>query len=556
MAHTESDYAALAYQHQQCVAALKALRSEHNESKEAWAEKEKDLTDTISACRRFFERILAKNPEEISKSFGKECNWGALDTRTLLNKANAAYDLYNRQRTELLKRIQGLAEERSRTIENLIMQLELLKSSEGGSDSFEEKMDKHRKAVSSETMARVNYSLQEAAGTGDVFLEIEEEEDDVSPTDLQQMAEMGVVGLVLGAERDQGIHITKSQKVLQKLENEVRASSGSLLYSVDEIRERMAEKHWCSLVYIGNTGTDSVKEITEDIVAQCAEGNITYAGHEEGCLNFSITAIRIALRELCSMQLLSMTTVMLPVGKKQLCKLTEKGVLFYREATGKDPIESQFTRIIRDHDNPEHGYGILYLAKLLEEKGVYSSISFERKGNSIKLNKDGETYIPDIIAITKKKSRRGNPYKHYFEYERDTHQIHDFFIKLNKMALVTSKLFLVAPNTEAVAGLKAKVDKWIDSRGKTVGTMEHTVYITTYKKLASVPGVEDADGWIHIIRLSDCGKGSATEQNETKPPKATPPESTPPDKKPSTGKLNIPSDGAVIVAALDEDDIY
>lgn len=550
--HTESDYNALNYKYNRLLSAYNALRQEHAEGEQVWKGIEKDLKDEIAAMRRFLERILAKSPEEIGASFGQECSWGALSTRELLNKAAAAYDQYNLKRTELLRKLQAISEERSQTIENLITQNAVLREelqqapsrrSEGESTAQPERSGK---PVPAQTMNRVSLPLQKAVDEGGVAIEIEEEEEDISREDIEQLAEVGAIGAVRTAI-DNGLKISSAQIATQKIQDKVREKTGRILYDAEDVRKRMCDRHWCTLMYIGNTGNDAVKDIAVAVIEACAKGEIKYAGQDDsGLPNFGLSTIRTSIKELCSMQLLIEETIPLPNGRKQVCRLSDLGVVFYKEgSSGKTPVQSQCEKIAIEHDNLEHGYGILELAKLLEEHGDYASVSTNRTENTIKRN--DFVYIPDVVAVSKKRTRRGAPIKHYFEYERNTHHTTDFHIKLNKMAMVTSRLYFVTPNQDAVEGIKKKVDSWIKSRGSGISSMDHTVYITSYKKLASASNIDAEEAWFYIIPVSK----AASQPNKPEKAPAAQPAKPPKQMAPVTLK---PTSG-IEFQVDDEDDI-
>lgn len=515
--HTEGDYASLSYKYNRLLSAHNALRQEHNDGEAAWKKIEKKYKDEIAAMRRFLERILAKSPAEISASHGKEYSWSSLPTMELLAKAIAAYDLHNKTRTELMRSIQAIAEQRSQMIEDITTQYEALKAElgEGRSHAMPEKK------VSKETMARVNYTLQKAVEEGGAKVEVVQEEEDASLEDIKQLAEMQAAGNVLDA-KEQNISITPSQFLRQKAQNLAANATSVILLSADDIRKEMDENHWAILSLIGNFGLDNIQDIAAKTKELTEKGEKIVAGTTEYDPAFKDTTLRNTLKALVKLQLLSEEKLSLPMGNKNLYRLTDKGVVFYMESSGGvAPVKSQYDLVVANHDNAEHGYGILALAKALEDSGFYSSVSTDREKNTIK-QKD-RAYIPDIIAIRKEKTRRGNKMYNYFEYERNTHHLNDFLIKLNKMALATRHIYLIAPNMEVVKGLKAKVDKWIESRRTSAQTMDHTVYIASLKAFVNAGAdVKNEKAWAHVISLSEEGnrflpkemRGSAPAQSD------------------------------------------
>lgn len=494
--HTESDYASLSYKHNRLLSAYNALKQEHNDGEKTWKKIEKKYKDEIDAMRRFLERILAKSPAEISASHGKEYSWSSLPTMELLAKAIAAYDLHNKTRTDLMRSIQAIAEERSQIIEDLTTQYEALKTElDVGSPER-----RNVKPVSQETMARMNYNLQKSVEDGNTKVELVEEDSDVSAEDVLQYAEMRKAKMLLEA-KEQGIHVSPSRIVEQKIQKEVEKATGSILLSVDEIRKQMDDGCWALLTLIGSYGIDNIQDVItkakemEDKGEQIGFGSKTYDP------SFKESTLRNGIKSLVRLQLLSEVKITLPLGNKNLYRLTDKGIIFYKEGSGGiSPTQSQYDWVVANHDNPEHGYGILALAKILEDSGLYESVSTDRKENQIKQQEN--SYIPDIVAKRKEKSRRGSDVYNYFEYERNTHHTNDFLVKLNKMALVTRTMYIITPNAEAVKGIKAKVDKWIASRPSASKVMNHTVYISTFRTFMSGGAdVNNEKAWTYIVPL-------------------------------------------------------
>ena len=77
--------------------------------------------------------------------------------------------------------------------------------------------------------------------------------------------------------------------------------------------------------------------------------------------------------------------------------LTQDGLIAYQGLSGKPPKENEFDMLIRHHSSPEHTILNIQAGEILVEEGY----QIRGKAQTINLS-NGETYIPDIIAVDPK----------------------------------------------------------------------------------------------------------------------------------------------------------
>lgn len=134
------------------------------------------------------------------------------------------------------------------------------------------------------------------------------------------------------------------------------------------------------------------------------------------------------------------------------------GQRLYKERFGEMPVISEIEKIIAEHDNLIHGYGIKFIADLLREKGEFSEVNDMNRKRPIEIG-SGKSYIPDLVCIDE------NGHTDYIEYECVNHTQTAFNAKCNKMSKITNVLNFVVPNADSIAKIRNEISKWIENRG-------------------------------------------------------------------------------------------
>ena len=77
--------------------------------------------------------------------------------------------------------------------------------------------------------------------------------------------------------------------------------------------------------------------------------------------------------------------------------LTQEGLVAYQALSGKPPKENEFDMLLRHHSSPEHTILNIQAGEILVDEGY----QIRGRAQSINLS-NGETYIPDIVAVDPK----------------------------------------------------------------------------------------------------------------------------------------------------------
>ena len=181
--------------------------------------------------------------------------------------------------------------------------------------------------------------------------------------------------------------------------------------------------------------------------------------------DFIESRLRRAAKSLTEMNVITKTVLKLPLRPITiLYSLAQIGDRLYNKKFKFAPVPSEMVKVIKEHDNLEHGYGILDLAQLLVDSGKFKEVCSFNRTQPIEFE-SGKRYIPDIMC-----KNWDSDSKTYFEYERGFHNHHNFNEKCEKMRSVTRYLNFVAPNQkELVNRLYPLVKDWI----KKIGQFEY-----------------------------------------------------------------------------------
>jgi len=217
---------------------------------------------------------------------------------------------------------------------------------------------------------------------------------------------------------------------------------------------------WKMVEVIGKSGAARYPEIEKRV--------------KEEISDFVKNRLRVAANELVKMKILDKTELHVPLMPMVvLYALNEISVKLFKNKFKATPVQSEMKKVIKEHDNLEHGYGILSVGQLLADKSAFKDVIAFNRSIAINIG-DGRKYIPDITGITEEGERI------YFEYERGTHTQKDFNEKCNKMCRVTESLNFIVQNKDILEKrLFPQVKEWIKSRGGQRGLQNITIGLTT-----------------------------------------------------------------------------
>ena len=200
-------------------------------------------------------------------------------------------------------------------------------------------------------------------------------------------------------------------------------------------------------------------------------------------------SIRKSVERLRANGLIERKEVNTGIRRFNILKLLSNGYLFVRHFFRKDPVESEWEKIQREHASVEHGYLIKDTKKILEEKCIYDSVTTGRTENRVWISED-RFCIPDIVGIY-------GDTREYYEVECGTHNQKDFDYKCTKLAHVTYDILFVAQNRQILKKTVTKqVEHWISKMGREkLKELGRKVYLTTLKDLQN-------DKWTYIYDMT------------------------------------------------------
>lgn len=200
-------------------------------------------------------------------------------------------------------------------------------------------------------------------------------------------------------------------------------------------------------------------------------------------------SIRRSIQSLRANGLIRTEEINTGVRRFTILKLLSNGKMFANHFFDKPPVESEWEELDREHASVEHGYLIKDTKKILEEKGIYDSITTGRTENRIIIS-EKHASIPDIVGIY-------GDTRDYYEVECGTHNQRDFDYKCTKLAHVTNNLIFVSQNRYVQKRIITKqVEHWISKMGREkLKELGRKVYLTTLKDLQN-------DKWTYIYDMT------------------------------------------------------
>ena len=263
-------------------------------------------------------------------------------------------------------------------------------------------------------------------------------------------------------------------------ENSCRPGGNYAYVDLDEIAGKLSahDQKVFDIIVSGGISQESIaiKRIQEDMIPF----EVRYLSNA--------TAWR-DIKYLVDLNLFTVTKISTGVRNINILRLTDIGAMVYMVIFKRNAGKFEHERLSKEHDNAAHGYMILDTKSILEEKGIYYSVSMDRSQNTIQLH-DGHQCIPDVMGL-----RTGE--MDFYEVECGNHHQADFDNKLNKLARVTKCINIVGPNRNVVTKkLKKQVESWIEYNGR-IDLLRRgiTVRLTTITDLKN-------DKWTYIYDMT------------------------------------------------------
>ena len=444
----DAQYNALLNKYNILVARCRELEEQNETNLKHWKEEEDKFKKVEDQARKVCEAILAKDRNEMV--LGVNNSWYSTPVVELLARALKSYKAYNQETTKIMNAIQATSETRRAKIESLQDQIQQFLS--GNPDYLPAKAE--APLVESDITPSPSAALSDAAPAqyraaaeaGKIQLIIEEPGDIEVEGEMQSISELIEIGEQTKMLPN-AVPIKDSTKKARMLEQKKEESILAHMVDLNELKKRFNDAMWRILEVIGGEGLAKYPDIERSAMEKEPE--------------MVKNKLRTATQQLYRMKVLDQESLNLPLTPRVfIYRLTDIGERLYRSRFEKAPVESEQDKVRREHDNVEHGYGIMDLERVLTESGRYKNIHIFNRRRAIPLPNHRQ-YIPDIICIPK----QGN-YTEYIEYERGTHTQEDFNVKCNKMCQVTRYLNFVAPNRQVLLKhLRPQIETWIASRG-------------------------------------------------------------------------------------------
>ena len=239
---------------------------------------------------------------------------------------------------------------------------------------------------------------------------------------------------------------------LKNDERNEREIKGNYYYvNYEDIEIQLKPIHWRALWIIVSRGISEETVAINVLIESYIDLDNKYISED--------TAWR-AIRVLITLGLFEVNKIKTGYRNFDILILTGAGKHFYIKKFRKNPPVPEYMRILKDHASLIHGYMIKDVKHILEETGIYKSVSMSRLSNVIHL-RGGKSVIPDLVCQT------DNNQYYYYEVECGNHNQRDFNTKCNKLKEITTDIYIIGQNrTTVTKKLKPQVEKWIESVGK------------------------------------------------------------------------------------------
>ena len=236
-----------------------------------------------------------------------------------------------------------------------------------------------------------------------------------------------------------------------------------------DLIKKMSPMEWKAFEIIVASGVSEEKDAKEVFIKTMIDSG-------EPCKSDD-TAWRI-VKSLIKLGLYDVEKLFTGYRNFNILMLTPVGARIYRDHFWKEPPTQEHMRLKSEHASVLHGYMIKDTATILSKRGIYKTVSINRKKNRVQ-HPDGSIYIPDVIGV------RENGSFDCVEIEYGHHNQADFNAKCNKLVAVRN-VIIVGQNRDLVTKkLKVQVDNWIKAKGKHVLAMSGVkVYLSSLTDFA------------------------------------------------------------------------
>lgn len=469
---TDREYEKLKSQYNTALANIKTLEERQKRDVQQWKkykQKNKILHDNVETL---CQQILSKDRREIK--LGKEKNWSSEDLGELVRRStNTFNDILSNFQTKF-RQTQRKSDERLRYIEETDLSVEHLETFLENMGITPDDIEKIKNSPSDLEeileQAKEGFNndkdlLGALSGNGpevdpadnkknpiQIFDEVSdhEKENDFDKFRAEQIDEnqenMGVT-----AHKKMNKY---AQKVQNAYKEKVAGIATTNLETVKTVAESFINRDWVVLQVMAEFGVSAQSDIIREVIAM---------GKRVG-ERYSSETVRNRFGKLQGQNIMIREETKGEKGKVIFWKLTAfgRGLYCYHFNKKEENItECLWDKLVRQHDNIEHGYGIFLLKEKIEKTEIFKSVQmFDIEPILLGDKKNGRKYEPDIVCID------NNDFPTYIEYEVGTTVQRAFTDKCVKMAAVTSTVNIVCPNTDAAYVNMNKIKQWLTSANR------------------------------------------------------------------------------------------
>lgn len=458
----DTSYKTLLNKYNRLISRVKALEEEISVKNDNLSKKNTSEKLLEKKVRELCETICSKDRAEMK--LGQEYSWSNIPVDELISKSEKIFKEYIIKNKDLLGQMQDEMEKRDQTITSLEDQINIMLTNGGVRSKEELERVAESEKASEEATESLDYNTKQAVKNNEITVidddeEFTEEEEAV----FKDAAETST----LIKATQSAIPVKERKKRKEDREN-VKDAAIPHVIDLNKYAEKLDDLGWLIIEIIGSQGLSRYNLIEAEVI-------------NRKDLSYTKSKVRNAIFAVNKLDAIEKEKVSAPLHPNlYVYRLSETGAHLYKNKFNKNPVKSEMEQIIAQHDNLEHGYGILDVAEIFKETGNYKNVFFmDNRSHAIKTASGGK-YIPDIVTVDK------NGHKEYFEYELGTHTPKDFNAKCNKMSSVTKHINIICPNTSVIEKfILPKVEKWINNRGKNalVGIIVRVAPASTIKGL-------------------------------------------------------------------------
>ena len=475
---SDTQYRTLMSKYNVAVARCRDLDEQNRTNSRHWKAEVTELKSDIDAARELCQIILAKDPHEMT--VGKGDSFYSTPTAQMIARTVKSYREYCENTINLLKSIHKESEYRRAYIESLEDQINQHVAGNAVEFELAKKTPEPEKPKKAPEYIGTPKAVKAAADAGKIDIIIEESKD----AEIEIEGEIRQVQELINISEQtklvpNAVPIRDSAKKAKRIEEARETAAMPHVVNLVEYEKKFTDVMWLILEVIGGDGLSKYPEIEKRV--------------KEKNQKLTDSPIRKSTTLLENMKMLAKETLTGLPSSPLVCiyTLSDIGMRLYKHKFGSKSVESEAAKVRREHDNLDHGYGIMEMQSILMATGRYKEISVFNRATPKELA-GGLKYIADLVCVP-----LNARYEEYIEYERGHHTQVDFNAKCNKMCKFTRFLNFVVPNRDILLKrLKPQVDTWIKSRGQD-SLRNIKVKITT------PPELRDKNEWIMVYDLSE-----------------------------------------------------